>query len=738
MSNTENTSTQRLLLVSNRLPVTVDKRKGEFTFKRSVGGLATGLASFYQSYNSKWIGWCGLTSNTVDNKQRKHLESELVKQYDGHTLFLSRKDMRQFYSGFCNRTIWPLFHYFLDFTHYNADQWQSYIHVNKLFAQTVLKVAEPDDIIWVHDYHLMLLPTLLREKLPNAHIGFFLHIPFPSYEVFRLLPWRRELLDGLMGADLIGFHTYDYVRHFMSSVRRILGYEQTFGQISHGHRITRVDAFPMGIDYSKFAYAETNTEWTDILVDQCRTDEACHIILSVDRLDYTKGIPNRLEAFDYFLDKYPEYKKRVTLILVAVPSRTTVEHYQMLKQRVDELVGYINGKHGTIGWMPVLYFYRYMDFNHLSALYKIADVAMVTPLRDGMNLIAKEYIATRNGGTGVLVLSEMAGAVSELSEAVIVNPNNRDEVADALEEALTISIEEQIERNTIMKNRIERYNVVAWAMDFMERLSYARTVQNELGAKILTADSCSGLIRDYNKAKKRLIFLDYDGTLVPFASTPEKAKPDAALGTMLKTLLKDPKNHMVVISGRDRHTLEEWLGHMEIGMSAEHGVWVREKQGEWHMLEPIQDDWKEEIRPLMELFVNRTPGSLIEEKSFSLVWHYRKADPEQGMQRARELKENLLGLTANLHLVVSEGSKVLEIKHGGVNKGRASAFWTASENWDFIMAMGDDWTDEDLFKAMPDKAYTIKVGMTMSSAEYYLKSHVDVRELLDILGKESS
>lgn len=737
MSPSSDKSRQRLLLVSNRLPVTVEKRKGEFAFKKSVGGLATGLASFYTTHDSKWIGWCGLASNLLDAQQRRHLESELIKKFDSHTLFLSRKDIRLFYSGFCNRTIWPLFHYFTDYAHYEAEQWRSYIHVNKLFAQAVSEIANPDDIIWIHDYHLMLLPQLLREKLPDAQIGFFLHIPFPSYEIFRLLPWRKEILQGLMGSDLIGFHTFDYVRHFMSSVRRILGFEQTFGQISHEHRITRVDAFPMGIDFSRFANAESGTEWTESLVHQCKSDESCHTILSVDRLDYTKGIPGRLEAFDYFLDKYPEYKKRVTLILVAVPSRTSVERYQMLKQRVDELVGYINGKHAMIGWIPVLYFYRYMDFNHLTALYKIADVALVTPVRDGMNLIAKEYIATRNGGTGVLVLSEMAGAVSELSEAVIVNPNNQDEVADALEKALNLSEAEQIERNRIMKERIQDYDVVTWAKDFMGRLYQAREIQNALGAKILSARTCTNLKKNYQAAKKRLLFLDYDGTLVPFASSPEKARPDAALKNLLEQLSKDPKNHVVIISGRDRHTLEKWLGRLEVGMSAEHGVWVREIHGEWHMLETIRDDWKEEIRPLMDFFVSRTPGSQIEEKSFSLVWHYRKADPGQGIERAKELKETLLGLTANLHLVVAEGSKVLEVKHGGVNKGRASAFWTSSENWDFLLAVGDDWTDEDLFKAMPEKAYTIKVGMTMSSANYYLKDPADVRELLETLAESS-
>ena len=605
--------------------------------------------------------------------------------------------------------------------------------MNKLFAQSVLKIAREGDIIWVHDYHLMLLPQMIREKLPDAQIGFFLHIPFPSYEVFRLLPWRKEILTGLLGSDLIGFHTYDYVRHFTSSVRRILGHEQTFGQITHEDQITKVDAFPMGIDFDRFANADANTQWTQNFLDQCRLEGKCHVILSVDRLDYTKGIPQRLEAFDHFLEKYPEYKQKVMLILVAVPSRTSVDQYQKLKQEVDGLVGRINGKHGTIGWMPVWYFYRYMDFKHLTALYRIADVAMVTPLRDGMNLIAKEYLATRQDNKGILVLSEMAGAVSELAESIIVNPNNKDEVGDALEQALTMTEDEKITRNIIMRHRIKRYDITAWANDFMSRLSHTKMIQSELGAKILTSASCRELTDAYQRAQKRLIFLDYDGTLVPFAQTPEAAKPDESLLQLLENLTVDPRNDLIIISGRDRETLETWLGRLDVGMSAEHGVWVREKSEDWHMLEPIEDEWKKEIRPLLELFVDRTPGTLIEEKSFSLVWHFRRADPEQSQERAMELKDMLFGMTSNLNLVVTEGSKVIEVKNGGVNKGRASRFWTSRKIWDFIMAIGDDWTDEDLFEAMPEEAFSIKVGMGRSKARYYLKNSREVRDLLRIL-----
>jgi len=367
----------RLLIVSNRLPIKIVKRKNKVHFQRSVGGLATGLSSFYKSCQSLWIGWPGITLKKI-KKEKKDVETRLMAE-NNYPVFLSQQDVEGYYNGFCNKTIWPLFHYFTQYTKYNENLWRHYKRVNEAFCDAVIKVMEPDDVIWVHDYHLMLFPKLIREKIPDATIGFFLHIPFPSFEEFRLLPWRKEILEGLLGADLIGFHTYDYVRYFISSVRRLLGFEHTLGQITAGNRVVKVDTFPMGIDYQRFTSALKNPEVKQE-INKIRKKVGDHkIIFSIDRLDYTKGILQRLDAFNLFLEKNPEYKEKVTFILVAVPSRITVEQYELLKKQLDERVGRINGKHGTIEWMPVWYLYRFLPFHHLVALYNLADVALVTP-----------------------------------------------------------------------------------------------------------------------------------------------------------------------------------------------------------------------------------------------------------------------------------------------------------------------------------------------------------------------
>jgi len=723
----------RLLIVSNRLPVTIQKKKGKLYFNQSVGGLATGLGSFYQSFNSKWVGWCGIPSERISLEEKKIIETKLEQEYSSYPVFLSKRDVELYYGEFCNKTLWPLLHGFTQYVTYERNSWRAFEKVNKVFASSVLKIAEPEDMVWAHDYHLMLLPSLLREEHPDMAIGFFLHTPFPSSDVFRLIPWREEILYGLLAADLLGFHTYSYVQNFLMTVRRLLGLNHILGKIIVGDHMAKVDSFPIGIDYPRFASADTRPKVRASIDNLSKKLGKTKKILSIDRLDYTKGVLNRLKGFDLFLNAYPEFKEKVTLVLVAVPSRTKVKRYQSLKKNVDELIGKINGDHGTLGWTPIQYIYRSLPFHSLLALYRISEVAMITPLRDGMNLIAKEYVATKTDGKGVLILSEMAGAVEELREAIIVNPNSIDEIAEALKKALSMPENEQIRRNRIMQERLRNYDIKVWAHDFMSSLSQVKKDQKELSAKEVGSKIKTKIIVDYLKSESRLIFLDYDGTLVPFASTPETAKPDLKLQNLLISLAEDAKNQVVIISGRNKESLEEFFVDIDIGLVAEHGAWIRDSRGKWMTTGNYNTDWKRTIRPILERFKRRTPGALIEEKDFSLVWHYRRADPELSSVRVAELKETLYFLTSNLELDVAEGNKIVEVKNAGINKGSAAMKWMSKKNWDFMLAVGDDVTDEDLFSVLPEFAYSIKVGLAPSKAKFRFKSQKDVRSLLENL-----
>lgn len=720
----------KLIIVSNRLPLTVSKNKSKFSFQPSVGGLVTGVGSLDLDQEQIWIGWPGVTLSGYSTKSDSIELKEKLSEHNYQPVFLKRNDFENYYQGFCNEIIWPLFHYFAQYANYEKKYWDSYRRVNEAFSKEVLEVANEDDVIWIHDYHLMLLPELIRKKLPKVKIGFFLHIPFPSSEIFRLIPWCSEILDGLLGADLIGFHTFDYARHFLESVRRVLGYEHTLGQITLGNHAVKVDTFPMGIDYKKFSEAPDKIE-VKSSIDKLNENikEDYKVILSIDRLDYTKGIPERLEAFDYFLDRNPDYIEKVIFIVVAVPSRIELEHYKLLKDQVDNLAGRINGKHGTIGWTPIWYMYRSFDFTDLTALYSKADVLFLTPLRDGMNLVAKEYVATRKNEDGVLILGEMAGTAKELGEALIINPNDRQGTSDALKKAITMPKDEQKRRMTSMQGRLERYDVKRWAQDFMDRIGHIKEVQRQLISKGLSQSRKNKLLQSYRKSKRALFLLDYDGTLMPFNERPEKVKPDRELKNILSAISKNSANHLVIISGRDRKTLDKWVSSVSNGLVAEHGVWIKEKKS-WETLEMLSDEWKEEIRPILEVFVDRTPGSFIEEKDFSLVWHFRKVDPALSIVRVGELKDVLLHITANLNVGVLEGNKVVEVKDTGINKGKATMHILSKTKWDFILSIGDDWTDEDIYEVLPEWAQSIKVGFGPTKARFNLPSYREVRKLL--------
>ncbi len=726
----------KTIIISNRLPVQLQISNGTINAIPSVGGLATGMKSVHQGGESLWIGWSGLTDEDISEDLGTEIDKALAKQ-GCVSVGITEQEVDGFYFGFSNRTVWPLFHYFLEYTEFELDFWKTYRTVNQKFADAIVSRSEEGDIIWVHDYQLMLVPQMVREKLPDAAIGFFLHIPFPSYEIFRTMPWREEVLEGLLGADLIGFHTYDYERHFLSSVRRLLGLEVSLNDIYVENRVVKVDSFPMGIDYQKFSEAATkktsNGNKSDLqkkLDHHKASTPDTKLILSIDRLDYSKGIAKRINAFEYFLNKYPEYKERVRLIILAVPSRANVPQYQLLKKEIDGLVGRINGELATINWTPIWYFYRSLPFDNLIDLYVTCDIAWLTPLRDGMNLVAKEYIACRSDKDGVLILSEMAGSAYEMNEALLINPNNFEEQANTLKKAITMPKEEQALRMAALQKRLSRYNVEVWANQFMYTLLQQDESSPAQVAKKMVPTLVDNIQKQYKKAKKRLLFLDYDGTLADFHKDPQMASPDKELYNILDALQKQQGTTLFLISGRDTETFGRWFLPKKYNMVVEHGVWISKSGEDFQLLERVKKDWMKNIRPVLESFVDRTPGSFIEEKTYSFAWHYRNTDPDFGEKRASELNTVLTSLIGNDNISVLSGNKVMEVKSSNVNKGRAAVRILNGDAYDFVFAIGDDWTDEFMFQHLPKEAVTVKVGLKKTEAKYFVEGPQKVRELL--------
>ncbi|MFW6224405.1 MAG: bifunctional alpha,alpha-trehalose-phosphate synthase (UDP-forming)/trehalose-phosphatase, partial [Bacteroidota bacterium] len=550
--------------------------------------------------------------------------------------------------------------------------------------------------------------------------------------------WREEILRGMLGADLIGFHTYDYERHFMSSVRRQLGFENTYNRIRLKDRVMKVDAFPMGIDFMKFneeakkvfSGRTTKSQLLKHIQNFCDEESGKKMILSMDRLDYSKGIYNRLLAFEKFLEQHPDQHEKVAMFMLAVPSRTSVDHYQRLKSEIDETVGRINSKFGTVKWMPIWYLFRSMPFEQLIELYACADVALITPVRDGMNLIAKEYIACRVNEKGTLILSEMAGASKELGEALIVNPNDIQEIANAINRAIHMKPEEQKKANRAMIQRLSRYNVEHWAQDFMDSWSNIKQHQFDQRTREVNALITEGISRRYKKARSRLLLLDYDGTLVPFESDPDDAVITEDSLNLLKAIKSNEKNDVYVVSGRNKDFIDRMFKNSGLGLVAEHGIWIKPPGKKWKRTMKPDVSWKEDIRNILQLYTDRTPGSFIEDKHFSLTWHFRRADPDLGNKRSWELNDELRDLVSNQHLEVMEGKKVIEIKQQGINKGIAVSKIVEGKRYDFIFAIGDDFTDEYMFRQVGKEGITVKIGLEQTSADYYIDNHEKVMSFL--------
>lgn len=717
----------KTIIISNRLPVKIAVKEGNYTFQSSEGGLATGLGSIYKNGNSVWLGWPGLF---VDNEAEKKAINKELATLSLCPVYLTSEEINQYYEGFSNEIIWPIFHYMPTYARYENSYWDYYRAVNKKFCDTLLKIYQPGDVVWIHDYHLLLLPQMIRSAQPIATIGFFQHIPFPSFEIFRLLPWRKEILEGLLGADLIGFHTYDDARHFLGATSSLLSLKPSLNTVLFDERKVVVESFPMGIDEKKFTILTNDKQVLSHITDLRTTFSNIRLILSIDRLDYSKGILQRLQAFDLLLENRPDWREKVSLYMIVVPSRDSVAMYKELRNEIDKLVGNINARHRTNTWNPVNYFYRSYPVEMLSALYQFADVCLVTPMRDGMNLVCKEFVASRIKSDGVLILSEMAGAAKELIDSIIVNPNNIVEISHAMLAALTMPKEEQQRRMKRMQELVSKYNVHNWVETFMHRLNDLEKPKQIEVSRYLSFFTGQYIRNRYVRSKKRLILLDYDGTLVNFNTDINAVSPDPALLAILQDLVDDDRNTVVIISGRQHTTLEEWFGSMKVDMIGEHGVWYKKAGGKWQETIAFNTDWKKQLLPILKVYADRCPGAFVEEKSHSLAWHYRGADDTIGEFKANEMMGNIRYLIADLPLQMLQGNKVIEIKSSEMNKGKAALKCIHKGNYNFILAIGDDVTDEDMFKVTRPLGITVKIGTNKSAAEFHFNNSSEARALL--------
>lgn len=731
---------KRLFIVSNRLPINITTSGDRTEIKSSSGGLVSAMNSFLAGNSAQdefterfWVGVTGCTIPAW-SKVSEHISN---KDFNYLPVFINKKVYDSYYNGLSNSMLWPLFHYFPSYAEFNADHYKNYQQANKEFFDVLVKHLRPNDTVWIHDYHLLPLAGLIRNELPDITIGFFLHIPFPSYEIFRIMPkkWQEELLSGMLGADLVGFHTIDYASHFLKSAQLVLGLENDMHIVRYKNRLVKADVFPIGIDFRKFHDAYENEEVKKMRDAMKEQFNGRKLIFSVDRLDYTKGVYNRLKGYESFLKDYPQYHEKVVFVLVVVPSRDGISKYAERKKIIDEYIGNLNSRIGNINWQPIIYQYNTLNFHELVSMYTGCDLALITPLRDGMNLVAKEFVASRSDLRGVLILSEMAGAVKELTEALTINPNDIGEIGLKIKEGLEMEPEEQEIRIRKMQECIEQYDVVSWARDFFQQLELIKTKQKNFDAKILDQKARVELLTRYQSGGRRLLLLDYDGTLAPFAPQPGLARPSSALLELLNDLAQNEKNEVYVISGRDNKVLEEWFGRLPINIVSEHGASYKYRGQEWQNESAVNNEWIETIRSVMKNYVQRCTGSFIEVKNYSIVWHYRNSDPERGLLRATELYNELLEYTNSMDIQVVKGNKIVEVRNKGVNKGVVTKRILQPDNYDFILACGDDATDEDMFYQLTgvENAYTIKVGTNASFAKYNLHTPQMVLSLLEVL-----
>ncbi|KAF3081154.1 threalose-6-phosphate phosphatase [Orbilia oligospora] len=648
---------------------------------------------------------------------------------------------------FAQREIWPTFHYLLrEPTDGRKERtwWADYIKFNQAFADKIFEVYKPGDIVWIHDYQLLLVPSMLRQKLSSAYIAFFLHSPFPSSEFFRCMTKRKELLAGVLGANQLGFQSYAYAKHFISSCTRVLGFESSGNGVDAYGAHVAVDVFPIGIDAAKVEKDSHNANIDEKMQAIRELAGGKKIIVGRDRLDSVRGVVQKLRAFEMFLELYPEWRDKVILIQVTSPS---VSEGPKVEHQVSELVAHINGTYGSIHFSPVQHFPQYLSQDEYYALLRVADLGLITSVRDGMNTTSLEYVVCQKETHGPVILSEFTGTAGSLCDAFQVNPWDYRGVAEAINTCLSLPAETKEELHSKLYEHVSTHNIQNWTNTFLKGL-LTNLASHDQSQATPPLDR-QALLDQYNKSTRRLFMFDYDGTLTPIVKDPQAAIPTDKIIRTIKTLASDPQNNVWIVSGRDQAFLEQWMGDIaELGFSAEHGSFVRRpRDSEWvNLTEKFDMSWQKDVLDIFQYYTERTQGSFIERKRCALTWHYRRADPDYGAFQARECQSHLENtVMQNYDVEVMTGKANLEVRPTFVNKGEIAkklvAEYPEDAKPDFVLCLGDDTTDEDMFRALrrstlPTEhvfAVTIGASTKMTLASWHLQEPADVIDSVRLL-----
>lgn len=721
----------RCLLVSNRLPLAFHEKTQEFV--PSAGGLVSAI----KGLDAKKVGydfeWMGILTDDIDSEKIKQLKKIPFGDLKCHPIVVPKESYHIYYNNFCNNVVWPLFHYERSMVQHSESGWKCYEEINQLVADAICDEATSEDTVWIHDFHFFLVPGMIKAKRPDLKVGFFLHIPFPSSEIFRELPQRKEILTSLIQCDLIGFHDLSYLTHFKSSLSRVLGENTSiFNERKFG-------VYPISIDTEHFLQLTDKPETKEFIKRYAEQKKDKKWILGVDRLDYIKGLVLKLKSFEDFLRRYPDQREKVQMVQIVIPSRTDVPEYMDLKQRVEQLVSSINGEFGTPTYMPVHYLFHSVSECELSALYQLSEVMHIGSRRDGMNLVCLEYVVSQKKEyAGALLLSEFTGAHSTLSYAVSINPWNIEETAVKIKEALDQPSEQRQREMMQMQDFLKRYTSSEWASYFMRDLH----IDSKNGQKQSTLSKEGKFLwMDNLKGKRITIFCDLDGTLAPIASKPSQVKLLPETLDILDQISKQSRVQFVVVSGRDRDFLQtEFIqtNQFQFPLAACHGAYSYSPENhEWsNLIEHDSTKWKDGILDILKLYTSRTPGSFLEDKGHAVTWHYRNSPPEFADFLANklfiELEESLNSLPAQ----VTRGKKVIEVKSLHASKGFFVQQWLEKQEYqpDVVIALGDDTTDEDMFEFLQNKSdisdYCIKVGEDKSFAHYSIKEQATVNLFL--------